>query len=55
MKVVRTAEDRSRMIRYPSETANFFATLEIGEEGFLPHTSYEPKAILSYGNGSTSV
>jgi len=43
------------MVRYPSETANFCATLEIGEEGFLPHASYEPEAILSDGNGTTSV
>ncbi len=43
------------MVRYPRKTANFCATLEIGEEGLLPHASYQPEAILSDGNGTTGV
>jgi hypothetical protein len=45
----------SQMVQYPSEPTNLCATLEISEEGFLPHASYEPEAILSDGNRTTGV
>jgi hypothetical protein len=47
--------EHSWMVRYPGKTANFCATLEIGEEGLLPNASYQPEAILSDCNGTAGV